>query len=99
MGEIAGVPAAWSPRNRPTLLTQTTPPVAMQARICSSVMLRPSAQRACGLAWLKITGAVDAAMMSRLVRCPVCEQSIRMPAVVDRRHHGPAMGVSGTSSS
>ena len=31
---------------------QTTPPVAMQARICSSVMLRPSSWSAFGLAWL-----------------------------------------------
>ena len=61
-------------------LMPMTPPVAAQASICRSVMLRWWSIKARALAWEKITGFSEVSMMSRLVRSPLCEQSIMMPA-------------------
>ncbi len=87
------------PRKAETPETQTTPPVAAQARICSSLMLRPCSTSASGLAWLKITGFDEAAMMSRLQRRPVCEQSISSPASLTARTMRTPSGVRPRASS
>ena len=78
---MSGAAGASLPRNFDTPEMHTTPPVAAQALICSSVMLRPCSASASGLAWLNTTGWRECAMMSSVVRRSVWAQSISTPAL------------------
>ena len=60
-------------------LTPITPPVAAQARICSSVMLRPWSARANAFECEKTTGACERCIASMLVLKLVWVQSTIIP--------------------